>query len=644
MERNTSVATLAAYAPPDCRFFLQFERPANINPNLRDVNAWRLFHLLAGTVPESDASPGNWYDTLASNLAGESVAAMRELFSERAALAAPNWSRMSDGLVLVQVPNPGALRRLVGPGMVKSKEQRGKLTLYETSRGLSIATDGRTVVIGRHGPKTGLFARSLALLSGQSTDSLAQSASFSTRARELPRRAPDGFLYFANDDVTTTAPADESTPGLLWPHLQSGVVGMYVPQRSRADFLLRGALATPSTRSSPRVAIRRVKRLPISALVAWATALDVDAAYERLLQAQPGTVRARIAGFVSRLYDLDQLRRDVVSKVGPRAILVWGHDFVAEEGGSSPGLLLQSIDAGGVRSALDTAVHTVVEAVNAQSSSNGVDRIQVSTETIGGAEVTVVHLADYLAGQPVTAATSLAMTLQPCYTTLDDWLVIAWDLNQMREMIEAHDGTRPTLGEFPDVARLIPQRGPTALGVGQLATAAAVLGDWLDRADRDPHSILNIYTRRPGEETTISSRLLGLSLGPQVRPGRVEVVKVYEDGPCAQRVEVGDNLVAVDGLVLDLEDSTADLRRRLWNPQRQSTLTLRIERQDRLLDLEVTIASPENPRQKEVDDAVRALRRLQALCRHLSFATFAVTPSDADSYHAHLRLRFSQTP
>ena len=212
----------------------------------------------------------------------------------------------------------------------------------------------------------------------------------------------------------------------------------------------------------------------------------------------------------------------------------------------------------------------------------------------------------------------------------------------MRELIASHQGAQPVLGEFTDVARLRPlRRGPTVLGVGQLATAAAVLGEWLDRAEQERDSILNVYAWGPVGDPAGQGRLLGLGLAPQTRPGRVPVAKVYEDGACYGLIEAGDDIVAVNGTVLELDDSTADLRRRVRELADGRTVPLRVEREGTLIDVDVVIDRPQNPREEMVADAVRALRRLQAVSRHLAFATFAVTQNQADSFHAHLRLRFS---
>ena len=174
-----------------------------------------------------------------------------------------------------------------------------------------------------------------------------------------------------------------------------------------------------------------------------------------------------------------------------------------------------------------------------------------------------------------------------------------------------------------------------------MATAAAVLGEWLDRAEKRRDSILNVYSRGPASDSGGQARLLGLGLAPQTRSGRVPVAKVYEDGACYGLIESGDDIVAINGTVLRLDDSTADLRRGVEELADGQTLTLRVEREDTLIDVETVIDRPRNPKEEMVADAVRALRRLQTVSRHLAFATLAVTQSQPDSFHAHLRLRFS---
>jgi hypothetical protein len=670
--RPAAPGSLAAYAPSDCGLFLQIERPEDINPSLRDVNAWSLLQLLLGGELEPPDNAADWYDVLVANLAGESASAMRELFSERAALVAPTWTRLSDGVLLIQVPGPAALRPLIGPGLVESERQEDGLSIYTSTRGLLIATDGRTVVIAQRQAPSRWFSCCLDLLRGKSKDSLSSVPEFAAKLKELPRLVPQGFLYFATEvpaattaPATTSAPVAESGPAtetapaattapvveaapvlegvVPWPALRAGAVGMYV-RGNRVDFLLRAALGRPPAGPAPPVDLTWFKHLPRSTLVVWATALDVDAAFDRLVSASPDSTAWSYTAFFTDVLNPEQLKRDVVSKIGPRLMLVWGHDFLAEEGGSSLGVLVESTDADAVKQALDVAVREVAAVVNAARSADDETPLRVTTQDISGAEVTVIELADYLAEKPVSGvALRLASTMRLCYTALDNWVVVAWRVEHMRELIAAHLGTQPVLGEFPDVAALRPlRRGPTVLAVGPLATAAAVMGDWLDRAERQPDSIVNLYARGPADEPGGRGRVLGLGLGPQTRPGCVPVAQVYEDGPCYGLVEDGDDIVALNGRILALQEAHADLRRQLDQAAGERIVLLRIERAGLFHDVEVPLDPPPNPRIAVVADAVRALRRLQTLSRHLAFATLAVNQNEADSYQAHFRLRFSE--
>ncbi|MFH0983574.1 MAG: hypothetical protein V2A79_18825 [Planctomycetota bacterium] len=663
--------SLAAFAPADCGLFVQIERPESINPELRDVNAWKLLQLLLGGELGGPDDAPDWYDVLVANLAGESAEAMRELFSERAALVAPTWTQLSHSVLLIQVPSRAALRRLVGPGMVENETQQDGLSLYETTRGLRLATDGRTVLIAQQDAPAEWFSRCLELLQGKGRESLLNDAQFAARVRELPKLTPQGFFYFATgarptttapasppatapaSEVAdapafgpTTAPAPEPEPPtpFFWPEWRAGVVAMYA-QSHRVDFLLRASPAAPGERTRPRVDMQWLKRLPRSTLVVWATALELDAALERLMRAPPDSALGSSAAFLTEVLDVDRLRREVVSQIGPRVVFVWGHDFLAEEGGSSLGLLFESADAEGVKHALDVALEEWADALNAERAAEDENGLRITAKEIAGADVTIVELADYLKAEPPTsAALRLASTLRPCYTALDGWLLMACNADHLRELISAHQGGQPVLEEFADVARLrLLPRGPTVLGMGQLATAAAVLGEWLDKAEKQPNSILNLYARGPEGESG-HGRWLGLGLAPQTRAGRVPVAKVYEDGPCAGLVEGGDDLVALDSTVLDLEDASEDLRRRVRELADGEVVTLRLERAGVLTDVEVFVERPVDPREELVADVVRALRRLQGLSRHLAFATVAVTPQGVGSYQAHVRLRFTENP
>jgi hypothetical protein len=700
-----AAGSLAAYAPADCGFFLQLERPEEINPILRDVNAWSLLQLVLRADSDRGPEAVDWYNVLVANLASDAGPALRELFSERAALIAPTWTRLSDGVIAVQVSSRAALRPLIGPGMVESERQEDALSIYESTRGLRIATDGRTVLIAQRQAPPDWFAQCLELLKGTTDDSLLLTGPFAAKVKELPRLVPQGFLYFAAEAVeaeplpepdaasepateptaetpppTTSAPssqpaaenapADEPTSApaeaarattaparaaevaparaaggdAFWPRLQAGAIGMYM-RGGRVDFLIRASLAGPPADTGPRVDLTRLRHLPRSTLAVWATAVNVRAIVERYLAPARQTLLGIPAALLAQSANVDALRRDVLDKVGPRVMLAWGHDFLAEEGGSSLALIVESGDAEGVKRALDTTVHDFAAALNAAAGDEGED-LRVTTETIAGVEVTVVELADYFANAPANSvAQRLAATMRLSYAAVDGWLVVAWNLEHLRALIAAQQGTQPTLGEFTDVAALRPlRRGPTLLGIGQVSTAAAVMGSWLEQADGRPDSLLSVILGGVPDDAAGHGRLLGLGLGAQTRPGRVPVARVYQDGPCQGLLQSGDDIVAINGLTLALADSSADLRQQVEAYREEGAVTLRIEHEGSFADVEIVFDQPPDPRRAVVADAVRALRRVQAVGAHVAFATLAVNQSDADSFQAHLRFRFSESP
>jgi hypothetical protein len=172
------------------------------------------------------------------------------------------------------------------------------------------------------------------------------------------------------------------------------------------------------------------------------------------------------------------------------------------------------------------------------------------------------------------------------------------------------------------------------------------LAEWLDSSRRDPDSLLSPETWDSLVETRGrgAGGGLGLGLKPRHRPGRVLVLRVYEDGACQGRLQSGDEIVAINGMALALENSNADLRQRLRGLGGAKEITLRIERAGELMEVAVPVDSAGSLGEGVVADAVGALRRLRDVFRPLTLATFAVTESDEDRYSAQLRLRFSESP
>ncbi len=614
-------APLARFVPADTGVFVEFRRLDRLQKQLRDLNAWRLAELFTTKSGAADRWP-DWAAVISTNFGISTDDALAHLFAGQAALAAPNWHRLRHGVILLRPPDPSIIQRLTAPEQVIATEPRGKrATLYQTRRGLWLATDGRVMVVSQQAEATEFFQEVIALLGGAREPNLADQPAYVGQVRQLGSDCA-GHVYFAS-------PMGDG--GGCFPSLRWGVIGIHVRER-RVDFIIRGQLEQARDRIyRPPVDIDRLMRLPISTLCTWGTSVNWPAIRERLSR------ETETLGTLSGALPVPQeALSGWLAGLGPRVIVVWGQGVREANDLPQVAVLIESPDAAGAAEGLDDAIAAFLK--DRPSHDEGPGLPGLARDEYAG--TTVSRLA-YTTSRPATDgshAAALWSRIQPSYAPLDGWLVIGLHADHVRTIIDADRGLVPRLRDAPDLGLAVRQRARvTTLSVCQPALCAQIVRRWLgDFADnRDSFWRLLLSSDVTGAERP--KRSLGIGMSVQQKPGRVCVSRVYADTPADEKLLAGDEILAINGRVLSMDHPNADLRRLVQGFPEGRPLVLRVRRQDALIDVELTL-SPPAPSTPAIGEMLEQLARFG---EDLHYATFTVSASRPDHYIARLTLGFA---
>jgi hypothetical protein len=635
---------LARWAPQSSRLFLQFERLDLVHEQWRNVNAWRLIELALEkrAAAEGPEPAPYWADVLAANLGLSPEAAFDRLFAQQVALAAPDWEHLADGVVLFRLTDREVLRDLVGPGKVRPGPRRvGRAKLYQTKAGLWVATDDRVVALSQRGPASADFRKTVDLLAGKSLDSLADLNRYRDQMRLLPG-GMQGFLYFDLGLGSREPAGDDPTSGWA-PTIHRGVVGIYV-SRQQVNFAIRATRDTPRQEPPrPRVDLERLNRLPQTTLLAWATSVDAPGAYRALIDAEPPGAAGLFASLLERVLDLQQLEETLVSNLGPRTIVVWGQTLREPSALPQLALLFESRDARAAALALEGAAQAFL-ATRAPPAGDSTNAAVQHLDHLG-TTITRVPFAPLVSNAPDGSVVSqLGLHVQPCFAALDGWLVLALTPDHLREIIDADRGLIPTLGEAPELGRAGRQRArAVVLGLAQPALAAQVIQGWLTglrSPDESPWA--GLLLGETGSDRP-RRRTLGIGMRVQQVPGRVRVARVYPGTPAEGHLLPGDEILGVESHLLSLAEPNEDLRSRIAAVGHQDPVTLRVWREEELLDVVVPLGRPAGPESPSAG-VVEALEQLTRLGQELTYAAYSVSASRSDQYVAMLTLGFRPAP
>jgi len=580
--RGEPHASLSRFIPADAGVFVEFRRLDRLQEQLRNLNAWRLIELFTTDAGGADRAEADrtldWADVVSSNLGLPAEEVFTSLFAGQAALAAPDWQRLRYGVILLRPPDPSVIDRLTAPAQVITTEPHGeRVRLCRTRRGLWLATDGRVVAISQQDETTEFYRKVITLLDGGKEPNLAGSRSYVGQVRQLGADWA-GHVYF-------TVPTGTGG-GDYWPSLRWGVIGIHVRDQ-RVDFVIRARLDQVRERIyRPPVEVDRLLRLPLSTLWTWGTSVNWSVVRGAL------TREAGLFAALSGALPVSQAAlSEWLARLGPRVIVVWGHG--GSEAGDLPqvAVLLESREASGTARALDDAIAAFLR--DRVPEEPGRRLPHLSREEHGGTMLSRLVFPTSRPADDESLAATRRHRIQPAYAPLDGWLVMGLHADHVQTIIDADRGLVPRLRDAPEVVSAVRQRvRSTALTICQPALCSQIIRRWLGDVAGNPDSFWRLVLSGDASYPMRPKRSLGIGMSIQQKPGRVCVSRVYADTPADGALQAGDEILAVDGRVLSMDHPNADLRQHVQAQKEGRPFVLRIQRQDALTDVELTLPLP----------------------------------------------------
>ncbi len=640
---RVSRSSLAYVVPRAAAAYIELNLSTDSRKLLDRPNVQELVRLLAGETTGRRLASFDWHGLLTLHLGVAPEKALTEVIGERIAFAAPSWDRMSEAVFVFRLKGPDSLAPALAPGRVARTEKVGNVRVYQTKTGLWIAIAPGVAVLSQSAADGSLFRGVIDLFRGRKKSgkatSLARDPSFAQNVASL-RRGHVGYVFFANRE---NVPID---PQSFLPEFRSGAIGLY-SRRNSVDFEIR-ALSNEDDAALHQTPIDadRMRRLPDSTLLAFADSFDPATALENLFGDQASAQIQRYRQALDNILDLEQAKEDLLPKLGQRIIYVWDRP---RQTGSEVLLtvLLESPDPRELTDQIANNFASLAELLSPNDVNDSGDPI-LQLEEYHGTEILTVRLIDHTPADAVrTPASRLASNIQPSFATLGEWVLLATHPQAIRQIVDAERGWIPQLGEIRALGlswKKLPETR-MSLAVAQPAMASAVVTAWRNtgRASTgEPAS--QAYGNQKPSVGKVRQPSLGIAVKAADRPGSVLIVRVHADKPADGRLVVGDQIIGVNGQLLDSNDSVGHLRQLIENLKDPLNLSFSVRRNQQLLDVEVSLRPELIETAAEPIEArpLAMLDRLQKLGELMSTGTYTVYKARNNRFHA--RLMFQLTP
>lgn len=609
---------LAGFVPENVGLFVEIDGLLEIGSVLREQNIWQVIEDLLAHEPGHTG----WSEVLAASMGIESRGAMLRLFRERVALAATDWHSLSDGIIVFSLSNPRMIQSILSEPKAHRMEALGEVSLYRSHGGMWIARRGPTLAISRE--RTPLFEQCMALLDGRDNKSLANDKSFRVCAADL--KAPQlAWAYWSAGGEAEEAPANLTG---WWPALRTGALAV---RRSgnALEITLRGAPQPAESRYQPRVQLDWLSGLPQLSLAAWATAVDAREVFAAARAIEPPAELAHIWELVTTNLDAQQFEDDVVSKVGPRCMIVFSANFRKPELDPQLALLVESVDASSVVAALRANIEQVIAGLT-DSADGDESGVGLSSTDYLGVPIHELHWAKRDSSvSRGTLADLVTRDMTPAMAALDKWVVLATTADQVQELIDARNALTQRLGD------VVPLADKTYQRAGSVAIMQTAL----------TQSMVRYWSTVLAEERVASSdqSRLGIQVRSEPSPGIVIVDSIDSNGPADGLLQPGDGIIGCSGKLLDMQDTLPNLRTLINTQSPEETRALRVLRGAEILEIEVTpIAVPPPPAQG-LAALIEQLGPVENLAGATSSVVLAVERPSPRGYRAKITVNLAQT-
>jgi len=639
--------SFARLIPADVRAYAEVRGLARIGERLGEGGTWTVWSQVVAGQTSQPTITVEWGQRVGRILNMTLAEAVRSLFGQQVALAAPSYDELAQGVVLARAPDPKVISELIARNQAQQQPSVGTVSRYALKEGLSLAVQGDVVVLGQHGGKADLFERTVALLSGQQGATLASAPAFVEQANRLPPGG-QGLLYLdlaATGAATTSSgsqPSSDSTPSSRspWLNMKRLVLGLY-DRAGGIDLEVRGLLDQPMPRvGSKDLSIDSIGRLPRSTLLVWAQTLDLAGLYRQVMSdrdPQERIIRFNLEVIQALLRPAD-LEKDLLAKLGPQAMVVLGRVPTAQ---SRPAdsydlpLLSVMIEAreGEVNAAMLQRLGERFLGWMKVEFARAKQNLDLSIDQTPYRQTVIYRIPLGTLFKGNTLCPYLT-TLELCWAGVKGWLIVSSHSDHVRQIIDAREAPpAETLADTAAFKSLGHHQEASSLLLMQPAATASMLQSWLDYCAKHAPRVLEPLWWKRMVVRGLGRRVeLGIIIKGGAEPGRVIVGSpVLPEMPAAGRLMPGDKICAVDGKNLS-EDRPEDDLRDLVALRPNAEVVLRVERGGKLLDVRIPL-STQQPLPFAADwDPIRSIRYLISLGQSLDAAGYVGANSTKDTH------------
>ncbi len=641
-ESNTpsaDVVSLARFVPVSTKVFVSVNNMREVDAAMKKAHAWRLLALASGGDP-ADAPEFDVRAVVGALLGGGSKVNTGALMRTQVALAARSWSKLDSAVWYLRLPDERTLDEWFPAAKRRDVRISPDARLIKMPNGAIACVRDGIVAVGRRFEPDSLLRETVRLMASRRATALSEDKTYQNLSTYLPGR-PLATVYLAADSGDSSeAKSDGRRAWDVFPEMTHTVVGLF-EREGRLDLAVRGKRAAPKNfpSLSARV-LERVRKLPHTTMFSSAATVDVN---DFLQQMQTDTSsRDTLSRFVRVLMTL---RARAVGKgtplppLGPSMIFAWDEDFRGETSTPQLALLIESSDAPALASEMGLVSQRLIGFMHALDPVDPPEVPTVSLDVHLGTAIAHASLKVYANRSRFPIAKFLT-NVEFAWAAHDGWLILTLSRDHLERILEAAVGLAPTLATVRD-AHSVWQLGgkQSAVALIQADAAAGTMEDWLVDAAKGSPSLLTQSLFPPNHARGPAS--LGITFDESSPAGIATIGSVREGSPAKGKFLVGDQVVGLDGELLDFALPDQDLQRR-WNLGRTTGVrVIRVRREGKVIDVELE-GTPPTLIASFARDIAGSLRELVGVGHAIPFAGLSVLETDEKHYAAMLSLRLAE--
>ncbi len=572
-QRKSTIANLpvlSRFVPDSASLFLSIDRLPEINIRLQSQESWNLLLGLIGSNGQ-----GGWKQILANTLGVETSSAITEMFRREVVIAAPNWQKLDEGIIVFTISNPHIVEWLIGPDFRKQGKTVGNVQVYKSRTGLWTAISGSIAVLSQKGDNASLFQKSIDLINGTSKASLLRKNEFRRRIGSLPKSRHVSAYW---DAPLTKQGHSSNSLSAWWPPLESGAMSVFI-RNYRLEFAFRGEINTMGPKIfQPRVMTDRLTSLPQNTLVAWSTSFEAHKLFDSITNASPPLKLQPLWDILQNNTDSERFREDVIANLGPRCIVLLASDFTDENLSPVLAVMIESVDSSAVVKAMHGFASQVIDAIQPDDPDNP----PVALTSSQYLDTTIFEL-NWNSSQAMISGETLASliteNLSLTFAELNGWVIASTSPDHLRQMIRAYAGEETDLDSVVSLSSKKRQlRRSISTTIIQPSLALNLLTLW--------DSILNERL-----DDIAGRQRLGITVSSG-ETGRVIITDVDSNGPSYGVLRLGDAIIACNDTLLSMDNPNEHLRKLVAQTPADAPLRLRLY--DRKEVFEASINIPED--------------------------------------------------